>query len=405
MQETPTAQAATTAIDEVSAAYVRVAAFLEPRVDEFAAALAEIYRQQIPHYADVPARTAHRNNRATLVLLVRRWRRGEALNDADAEAIAERARKWAMTDFPFMLIARTFQIGLRWVIAVVHEHAEELEIEARVLLAMQDRVWDWATLISEVLSDVEREHAVSVARRDATHRADFLRDLASGRVRAERLADEAAVYGLDVGQPYVAVRSDVVDGAAASALEAKIRQSGATSEHRVFQAVIDGRLLAVAPRSPKAPADVTLAVGSPMLLQDLHRSFAEAEEALATARAFGVTGLVELTALGPLPLATAAGNLAARLEREHFRELDELGRSGGEIEHTMLTLLDLDQNVDATAARLHLHRNTVRYRVTRFRNLTGLDVRRTDDLVTTWWLLKWRQARPARDAAAAAAAH
>ena len=107
-----------------------------------------------------------------------------------------------------------------------------------------------------------------------------------------------------------------------------------------------------------------------------------------------MTGLVELTALGPLALATAAGGLAARLEREHFSQLDELGRAGEEIEHTTLTLLDLDQNVDATAARLHLHRNTVRYRVTRFRKLTGLDVRRTSDLVTAWWLLKWRQARP-----------
>jgi hypothetical protein len=221
-----------------------------------------LYRQQIPLYSDVPARIAHENNRATLVLLVRRWERGEALDDADTEAIAERARQWAMTDFSFALIARTIQIGLRRVLAVVHEHAEELEIDARALLPMQDRVWDWATHISSVLSDVEREHAVLIARRDAVHRADFLRDLASGRVTAERLAREAAVYGLDLAQPYVAVRADVSDGAAASALEAKIRQSGATSEHRVFQTVVDGRLLAVAPQSPKAPADATLAVGS-----------------------------------------------------------------------------------------------------------------------------------------------
>jgi hypothetical protein len=395
MQETPIAQAAPAAIDEVRAAYARVAAFLEPRLDELAAELAELYRQQIPQYADVPEYVAHENNRATLVLIARRWQRGEALDDADAEEIAERARQWARTGFPFGLIARTFQIGLRHVVAVIREHAEELEIDARALVAMQDRAWDWATLISEVLSDVEREHAVSAARRDATHRADFLRDLAFGRIGAERLAADAAAYGLDLAQPYVAVRADVSDDAAASSLEARIRQSGATSEHRVFQTVVDGHLFAVAPQAPKAPEDVTLAVGSAMLLQDVHDSFAEAEGALATAHAFGVTGLVELTALGPLPLATAAGGLAARLEREHFGELDQLGRVGEEIEHTTLTLLDLDQNVDATAARLHLHRNTVRYRVTRFRKLTGLDVRRTSDLVTTWWLLKWRQARPA----------
>ena len=397
MEETPSARAATTAIeDEVRGAYARVAEFLKPRIDELAAELTEVFRQEIPHYADVPARIAHRNNRATLVLMVRRWERGEALDDADTDAIAQRAREWAMADFPFLLIARVFQIGLRRVIALVREHAGELELDARVLFAMQDQAWDWATLVSSVLGDVEREHAVSIARRDATHRADFLRDLAFGRMTAERLADDAAIYGLDLAQLYVAVRADVNDGAEASALEARIRQSGATSEHRVFQTVVDGRLLAVAPRAPKAPEDVTLAVGSPMLLQEVHRSFSEAEEALATARAFGVTGTVELTALGPLPLATAAGDLAARLEREHFGALDELGRTGEEIEQTALALLDLDQNVDATAARLHLHRNTVRYRVSRFRDLTGLDLRRTDDLVTAWWLLKWRQARPPR---------
>jgi hypothetical protein len=402
MEETPAARAATTAIeDEVRDAYARVAGFLEPRLDELAAELAALYRRELPRYADLPAGIAHQNNRATLVLMARRWGRGEALDDGDADAIAERAREWARTGFPFALIARSFQIGLRHVIARVREHAGELDIDARVLFAMQDRAWDWATLVSSVLGDVEREHAVSTARRDATHRADFLRDLASGRVTAQRLVDEAAAYGLDLAQLYVAVRADVNDGADASALEARLRVSGATSEHRVFQTVIDGRLLAVAPRTPKAPEEVTLAVGTPTLLQDVHRSFAEAEEALATAHAFGVTGTVELGALGPLSLANAAGGLAARLEREHFRALDELGRAGEEIEHTVVTLLDLDQNADATARRLHLHRNTIRYRVTRFRTLTGLDLRHTDDLVTAWWLLKRRQARLARKDSAA----
>lgn len=57
----------------------------------------------------------------------------------------------------------------------------------------------------------------------------------------------------------------------------------------------------------------------------------------------------------------------------------------------MRTLLGLDRDIQATAERLHLHRNSVRYRVGRFRELTGLDLRRTEDLVTAWWLLKRRQ--------------
>ncbi len=45
---------------------------------------------------------------------------------------------------------------------------------------------------------------------------------------------------------------------------------------------------------------------------------------------------------------------------------------------TLATFLDLDANVNATAARLITHRHTIRYRFERVRELTGLDVSSTD---------------------------
>ncbi len=39
-----------------------------------------------------------------------------------------------------------------------------------------------------------------------------------------------------------------------------------------------------------------------------------------------------------------------------------------------------------------MHPNTVRYRVSRFQELTDLNLRRTEDLVTSWWLLNRRRA-------------
>jgi Cation transporting ATPase, C-terminus/PucR C-terminal helix-turn-helix domain len=59
--------------------------------------------------------------------------------------------------------------------------------------------------------------------------------------------------------------------------------------------------------------------------------------------------------------------------------------------------LDHDRNVEAAAAELHLHRNSIRYRIARFHHLTGLDPRKTEDLVTTWWLLKRPQASQTAD--------
>ena len=49
-----------------------------------------------------------------------------------------------------------------------------------------------------------------------------------------------------------------------------------------------------------------------------------------------------------------------------------------ELVTTLETFLDADGNVAGTAARLYTHRHTVRYRLERVRDLTGLDVASTD---------------------------
>ena len=105
------------------------------------------------------------------------------------------------------------------------------------------------------------EQALSEARLDATRLADFLRDLASGRMTEERLSADAALYGLDLSQQYVAVYASPNGARQGSLLEAKIRQSGATSTHRALQTIVDRTLLGVAPRRPTAPEGIAIAGG------------------------------------------------------------------------------------------------------------------------------------------------
>ena len=93
----------------------------------------------------------------------------------------------------------------------------------------------------------------------------------------------------------------------------------------------------MAPRRPKAPAGATVAVGPAMPLSEVHESFVEAEEALAAATAFGITGTVDLTAVGPLTLVTVADRVAARLADRYF---GDLGEGFSEVEDTVRTLLD-----------------------------------------------------------------
>jgi hypothetical protein len=373
------------------AANVSAAAYLEPRMLGIVKDVGELLAERVPGYGPEALHTVGENITVIFEIALERLHRGEAPEEADADAIAVPARRWAAEGRP--LDPRAFQLGARHVMAAVAARAADLGIDDRSLFEMQDRVWAWATACASILADAHRDHDVALARRDATVRADLLRDLAAGRVTADRLARESKALGLDLGEPYFAVCA-VCDSGAADALEAHIRRSGATAERRTLQAVIDGRLLAVTARVPAAYEDVAIAIaiGPAALLSDAHTSFAEADQALATARAFGVGGVVHLGALGPLPLVNEAPALAARLGDRHLRELERRGASGREIEETVRILLELDRNVEATAARLHLHRNSIRYRVSRFHELTGLDLGRTEDLVTTWWLLSRRRA-------------
>jgi hypothetical protein len=367
-----------------------MAGVLESQLEEMAVELAGVYRKTLGGYERLTERDVQRCTRAVLRVVVAQLRSGERPGEREREELLALAGGWAEAGLDVDTTARAFQIGARHLIGVVREQVAQDDAAAvEAFSASVDLAWEWSLLSGEVLSEVQRERTLRQARRDVNLRAEFLRDLAGGRVSPERLADAADAYGLDLELPYVTTCALAASSAVASRLEVELRFSGATDTHRVVLATNDGELLALCPRTPTASQASTLATGPPALLSDAAASFTEARHVLETATAFHRTGVVGLAALGGLALVTANDGLAQRLDQERFRGLND---GVADIEHTMLTYLEQGQNVEATAQVLHVHGNTVRYRLVRFRELTHLEVRDTRDLVLTWWLLNWRQA-------------
>ncbi|MCW2819631.1 MAG: hypothetical protein JWR42_2418, partial [Marmoricola sp.] len=136
---------------------------------------------------------------------------------------------------------------------------------------------------------------------------------------------------------------------------------------------------------------VAVGVGPALPLTQARASYDQARRALAIARDHDLTGLLGLADLGPLPLVHVADDAGELLDARHLAPLRGLGAGGQDVLTTVTTYLLHDRRVDETAGALHLHRNTVRYRLTRFADVTGLDLDRTDDLVLTWWLLRRRE--------------
>jgi DNA-binding PucR family transcriptional regulator len=116
---------------------------------------------------------------------------------------------------------------------------------------------------------------------------------------------------------------------------------------------------------------------------DLHRAgneallaanVAEATEE-ATVLAFDATGAYRL-------LLPAMSEDPAELERFHQETVAPIVAYDEQYEtdlvHTLESFLEADGNVARTAQKLFTHRHTVRYRLERVRELTGLDVGSTD---------------------------
>jgi sugar diacid utilization regulator len=115
---------------------------------------------------------------------------------------------------------------------------------------------------------------------------------------------------------------------------------------------------------------------------DLHRAGAEALLAANVAEARGVTSLsFEETGAYRL-LLPAMSDDPAELHRFYDETVAPLSAYDEQYEtelvRTLESFLDADGNVARTAERLFTHRHTIRYRLERAKELTGLDVASTD---------------------------
>jgi DNA-binding PucR family transcriptional regulator len=89
-----------------------------------------------------------------------------------------------------------------------------------------------------------------------------------------------------------------------------------------------------------------------------------------------------------MPAVLADDDVARALHDAIIAPVLAAGRSGTTVLATVRRYLDNDRRLSETARELHTHVNTIRNRLARFEQLTGRDLRRSADLVETWWALR-----------------
>jgi hypothetical protein len=223
-------------------------------------------------------------------------------------------------------------------------------------------------------------------------RVSFVRAVLFGTAPAAELRERAASYRLDPSRRYVAVRARPPDELGWPDLRRALRLDRAVPEAGM-SALVDGDLAGLLPARPGDVGPARAGVGPALPLDRLDESFRLATRALETMRAFGLTGTRDLAALGLRPAVVADADVGEALRERYLVPLEGSG-SGAEIAATLRAYLAEGGHVETAADRLHIHPNTLRYRLARFEELAGVGLREPQVAFELWWALERAASTP-----------
>ena len=151
--------------------------------------------------------------------------------------------------------------------------------------------------------------------------------------------------------------------------------------------LVDGDVAGFQLDPPGDAAPGRAGAGPAVALDRLAESFRLATRSLRTLRAFGTAGTQDLARLGLRAAVVADTDVGQALRRRYLEPLVDSG-SGPEIIATLRAYLAAGSRVQTAAKQLHIHPNTLRYRLSRFEELADAHLR--DPLVPfeVWWAVQ-----------------
>lgn len=347
----------------------------------------ERVRAEIASYALVPTHQMIASLERNLLRAVRTLREGSV----PAEVDIWEAEKTTLERLAVGVPIEDTMAGFRVSISTIRQRLVDLAAELRVPDAEVVRL----TRLLWELSDVFARHAASTYRRHGV-----ARELAEQRRRDEWLVgllhdpgdDDAALrfsaaLGLDPGLRYVtlAVRADD-----ASSLEIVQRRLLDELRGETCLLVPSGtRLIGVASRTPAPVPGVVVALGPPTLPTELHASFTVASRVLDASP--GSDGVYDVENLGWRLATVDDPVLSYLLDRRYEAPLRDARGAEGPLLEAVEAYLDHDLSIPRAAVALHVHVNTLRYRLSRFEQLTGRSLSSRDTVVEMSWVLHQRR--------------
>jgi hypothetical protein len=248
-------------------------------------------------------------------------------------------------------------------------------------------------LVTRITVGAHRRIEVRAALQDQERRAVALRLLLRGGLPVEDAREHLARLGLLADRTYYVVRARPRSGLDGDRLPQLLVGGPERAPHAAFALWGDDTVGLVRER-PTSSSSLTAGVAGPVEPARLPSAHDEATNAFETAWALGLEGTHSLADLGLRAAVHSSPEVGLGLRERYLAPLLASGTLGEELLATTRAYLESGSSREAAAARLHVHQNTVGYRLNRFTELTGADLSRLSTLAELHWLFTDLELRP-----------
>ncbi|GAA0558308.1 hypothetical protein GCM10009546_20450 [Actinomadura livida] len=321
------------------------------------------------------------HTRALLAAATRAIAARRGPTEAELSFVAELGVTRARQGVPIEAVLSAIHVAERAIWARAREVAAAEGVGAGLVLDARELYDDWAEAVRSRLITAHREAQAGGEPGPGERDAAVLRRLLDGGSAAALASAEA---GLPPGAPlWLLVTRPTTSPAP------WWRRTHPTPPP--LSALLDGLLVALTPRPP-APnndqSDVVVGVAGPVEVENLAAARRLAVSALGAAEAVGRAGAVHAADVAVLAAVADRSDLASVLLERYRAAWAELGASAEPVARAVCAWLEARRDVTGAAGRLFVHPNTVRNRVRRFSEVTGIDTSDTFGAVNAWWLCR-----------------
>ncbi|GAA2112951.1 PucR family transcriptional regulator [Actinomadura alba] len=346
-------------------------------------ATTEVARRS-PLVTALPVEETRRHVRAMAQAAVAALVTGE-VRDEDLHAAERLGEDRALQGIPLTALLDGFHAARTHLVRLVVDEGRVLGVPPDDLLEGITRVDAIATALAQRMVHAHRVAELEQSRTARETRVQTLRQLLHGE-------PVTSAIPLDPDRPYHCLVSDISDPATAQELESTLSAAAPGA-----YGLVDGRLAALVTRPPGRldPPDAPwLFVASPAApLGNISGLYGLCRRTLQAAEAYGLRGLRLLTDLAMVTAVAEQPELGRLLSQAWLGALRPEDAFHTELAETALAYLEHGGRIEPTAAALHVHPNTVKYRVRRLQELTGRPLTAPAGAAVThaahwWWALK-----------------